>query len=359
MADTQTQQQKTNGVSASRAATLAALQAGEDAAETASQAEAVEPSEVEAGEPAPTDVSDPADDDQVEGAPGGDEKKAAAATAAAKPNADEETEKRGLARVQAQAKRERDAIAKERAELEQRIADIEKKAAGTDRLSKLVARVESGDDVDIIEAMEAIGVKPERRAHVAKVLYANRPEAKPEEREAATQLQRSQATTTAAERALKELAELRAELKQRDEMSAYQQAWGGFFGDVAKGDTSEAPLFKAALTNDRAGTERTVREITQQYLTENGELPDVGDVIAHFEKNTRAQLKKFGLDPAAAKADEKKTGQKTTTQADEKKTGKTLSPDLSTSTPAVPRNAKSLEEHRAETLAMLESGKLE
>jgi hypothetical protein len=342
---------------ATRAATLAAMQAGEDTSD--------------AGEVAVDGDGDGGDGEAVaqEAAPQATEPGEVEATEAeekpakveAKPSdeGEDETEKRGLARVQAQAKREREAIAKERAEVEKARVELEKARAEADQFAQLKARAK----YDPAAVLSALGLTDDDYEAAARDLYARSKAAAgdPKHKDAAIRMQREREQTDTVSTLAKQLDDLKRTLAERDQKAEIDNAWQGYYSGVAKtatSETTEAPLFRAALANDPAGTERTIRTVADQLYRDTGEYPDAQDVIVHYEKIIRAELKKFGLDPAA-KADEKKTGLKKPQEADEKKTGKTLSTDLSTSTPAVPRNGKSREEHRAETLRLLEAGKLE
>lgn len=326
------------------------MEAGQHQQATATQAAAVAPQDSEAASEDPDGSASSATTEDA----------SSDAVVEAKPDAeptDPDTAKR-VAAVQRAEKRAREQLAKERAELEQRTAEITKKSATVDRLEKLMAQADQGADVDILEAMEALGVKPERRAHVARVLYANRPDAKPEERSAATELQRTQATSTAAERALKEVEALRAEIQQRDQQAAYQQAWSGFMADVSKVDVSNAPLFKSALAKNPARIEKSVRDISAQLLEQNGEWPDAADVVATYEKQRRDELADYGvdLDTITAKPLPKPA---TGTNGNAVPPPKTLGASMNGAT-TVPKDPKlTLAERRAETTRLMEQGKLD
>jgi DNA-binding SARP family transcriptional activator len=110
------------------------------------------------------------------------------------------------------------------------------------------------------------------------------------------------------------------------------------------------------MAKNPAATDQRLRRIAVELLNETGDRPDVEDVLARYEQVRRAELEELGVDPKSIFTTT--TPPKTNSQAAEKKnSAKTLSNDLST--PTVPRPRSSEREQRAETLAMLESGRLE
>jgi hypothetical protein len=318
------------------------LEAGADAVEEGSS-----------GADAPTSADAPADE------PAPDEP----ALAAAEPGepaepADEPvdplTEKR-LAKIQAAEKRAKETLAKERAELERLRAEKPAPDREYEEFKALKARAAT----DPMAILRALGMDPEHTAKVAwqHHLAEKEPNA-PQHREIAARLQREKEESenqTAQER---RLAELEAKLEQRDQQAQYASAWQSFYGDVVKtatAETSEAPLLKTALAKNPTRTAQRIERLAHELFRETGEWPDAADVLATYETQRRAELEEHGIDVATVIKQPKKPQQ----EPEKKRPGQTLTPDLSTTT-AVPRNgAKSIRERRAETLALLEAGKLD
>lgn len=317
------------------------MQAGEDASvdEGSSGAEATPAADAIAAEdPAP---DEPAVTEQ--------------AAAPAEPEDDKPdplTEKR-LAKIHAAEKRAKETAAKERAELEKFRAETEAMRAEYEQLLGLKSK--ASDPMAIIQAL---GMDPEYTAKVAwqHHLASKEPNA-PQHREIAARLQREREGNDKLSATEKRIAELEAKIEQRDQQTQYANAWQSFYGDVVKAasaETSEAPLLKTALAKNPTRTAARIEQLSHELFRQTGEWPDTDDVLATYESQRRAELEEHGIDVASVIKPKKQTQ-----AAEEKRTARTLTPDLSTTT-AVPRNgAKSIREQRAETLALLEAGKLD
>lgn len=314
------------------------MQAGEDAA-----GEADEGSSGVAEPPSPAESPIAAED----AAP---DEPAAPAEPEDKP--DPVVEKR-LAKIHAAEKRAKEAAAKERAELEKLRTEAESTRAEYEQFLALKAKAKT-DPMAVIRALE---LDPEYTAKVAwqHHLAEKEPNA-PQHREIAARMQREREGTDKLSTVEKQLAELRATIEQRDQQAQYASAWQSFYGDVVKtatAETSDAPLLKTALTKNPARTAARIEQLSHELFKQTGEWPDTADVLATYESQRRAELEEHGIDVATV-TQPKKPPQ----AADEKRPAKTLTPDLSTTT--VPRNgAQSLKERRAETLRLMEAGKLD
>lgn len=343
MADSQAAEpgKATNGID--RSATLAALLAGEadtvsaEDAPTASDAPAeavsAEPSEVEA---APVEVTEPADDELAE-----DEKPVDAKAV------------KGIEAVQRAKQREAAALAKERAEIAREREELATIRAQRDEFEKLKARAK----YDPASVLAALGLSDDDFEPAARDLYARSKgaAADPKTKEAALRMQREREQADRLASVEKQLAETREQLMKREAEARAQAEFERFVGDVKKSATDETPLVRLAFEKSPAKAQAAIAKVAYDLWQEQGEEPTPADVVAHYEKIRRAELDELGVDVSAViKTAPKKQNQ----TADKKQPAKTLSTDLSTTTP-VRGPAKSLEEHRAETRRLLEAGKLE
>jgi vancomycin resistance protein YoaR len=151
----------------------------------------------------------------------------------------------------------------------------------------------------------------------------------------------------------KRLDELEQKLTQKDQQAQFESKRTAYIEHAAKQITDETPIAKALGDKNPEKLRAALWATTERLIEENdGEVPDPADVLATYEKTRRAELEELGVDPTTLA-----TPKKNTQAADKKHPAKTLGNDLST--PRVPRPARSDREHRAETLEMLESGRLE
>lgn len=342
-----------NRVRAGRADTLAALLSGKlddaPASQSAPPAKAEPPpASTEAAQPEPETASEDVEADAPaetpSPAPGGD-----------KPDA--ETVKR-LAAVQAAEKRSREKLAAERAEFaaeRAKLEELRKEIEAYRADSELFAKAKARAEIDPVSVLESLGVKD--LEYAAKQAYA-KAKADPANKEAAARSLREREL-------MEEIAELkkwrtettRAEQERAQNEMARREA-ETYMADVTKAATAGelSPLAKHFMAKNPAATDHRLRRIAVELAQETGERPDVEDVLARYEKSRRAELEELGVDPNSilnASSPPKKNEQ----AAEKKNSAKTLSNDLST--PTVPRPRSSEREHRAETLALLESGRLE
>lgn len=338
-----------NGVAASRAATLAALEAGKVDAE---------PVDAPPGETTP--APEAASTDVAPAEPKPDEAKPAA-EAKAEDKPDAETEKR-LAKVHAAEKRAKEALATERKTFADEKAQFERERhefkGKLERFEQLAARAK----YDPASVLLELGLTEDDFEPAARDIYTRSKAAKPGDREAsAARMQQREAQDTVAQMK-KRLDEYEQREKQREVATQVEQAWQGYFGDVAKiaqADTSDASLVRSAMTKSPERTEKAMRTLANQMCQETGEWPDAADVVARYEKTKRAELDELGIDPSiVSKAGAKAPAAK---PADEKRApAKTLNGgELNGSTTAPKPGAKGFKERRAETLSLLEAGKLD
>jgi hypothetical protein len=365
MADQGAQQQQVNGTSAraavpellkgpspvaqaqariraGRASTLAALESGklEPEADAADETE----TETDVDQVAETGVELEAKADKPVAEPTLDAKK------------DTEVEKR-LASVQAAEKRSRDKIAAERAELDKRTEDLKVRSESLDKFEALKKNIHRDPAAVVAE----LGITDDAGLEaVARKLFAmteagkKDPAAAKANAAVAEQTLRAREQESTLEKIQRELKETRELITKQSDAQARQAETARYVSSIETAAKDSAPLVAHLLATDPDDTHDGLVKVYSRLLAENGEAPDAADVVAVFDKAQRAKFTKLGVDPESLiKNDPKKNIQ----AADKKHPAKTLGNDLST--PRVPRPTKSDKEHRAETLQMLESGKLE
>jgi hypothetical protein len=342
-------------VQASRAALRAELAAGVGTpdAKPAAAAKADEPK----GEPPalPEPAEPDADEAEDDSAAAGESD--AAPSAEAKPDAD--TAKR-LAAVQREETRARAKLAKEREEIVAERAAAAKERAELEADRKALAefrRAQERAKVDPVAYLRAAGVPDAELEDAARQVYAAAKGNPANKAEAARTLREKELAAEVAE--LKKWREERTQAETTQaEMASARAAADAYVADLTKAAAAgeASPLAKHFLAKNPQRTEAALRRITWELLQETGDKPDHEDVLARFEKQRRAELEEFGIDPttlSTAKTDQKKPDP----VAAKKPAAKTLGNDLST--PRVPRPRSSERELRAEVRAQLESGKLE
>jgi hypothetical protein len=343
---------------AQRASTLQLLESG--SLDDAKPAPAVEPKPAPAVA-APTaaevelanETEDGIPDDEVE------EKPAAEKAAPANPAVNA-----GLAQIQSAEKKWRATQAKEKAALEKERADFarerEESKAEREDAAKYRA-LKKAAPTDPATAFRELGVDLEYGAKQTWQHHlATKDPTNPQVRDAAARLQRDQANETELSVTKKRLADLEDKFERQNETAKIENDAAQYFHGMAKEiPTADAPLLARAIAKNPQGTWKRLANITMEIEKELGERPDAADVIATYEKRRLEELDELGIAPPSAAANDSATPKKNHTPADKKQPAKTLGTDLSTPRVVQPRTAKSDREHRAETLSLLESGKLE
>lgn len=343
---------------AARAKTLSLLESGGGDTEEAVRDTELEPAKDAAPDPdaAKTDDDGGDVDEQLEPA------KDAAQAKAKTPDAPAVSD--GLAKIQAAEKKAKERADKERSEIAKERESIAAQRAELEALREKASKYDSlkkSAPADVVSAFKELGIDLEYGAKTAWQHHlASKDPANPQHREAAARLQRDRGLDDELTTTKKELAELRERLDRREQTEKTQGEAHQYFGGMAKQiETAEAPLLKTAMAKNPQGTWKRLANITLELEKEHGERPDAADVIATYEKRRLDELDELGITPPTAAANDSQTPKKNHPPADKKQPAKTLGTDLSTPRVVQPRSAKSEREHRAETAALLEAGKLE
>ncbi len=336
-------------IRAGRADTLAALEAGKLADEPKAPVE----EKPAGGEQSPEPEVKPEPEQPAE--PEVEEEESEEKPEPVETSTDPEQAKR-LATIQAAEKRSREKIEKERAAYKAERADFERERAAfaaeraqMDAFRKATERAK----VDPVSLLRAAGV--DDFEYAARLAYAESKAATdPTNREAAAQMLRMREQATKVDATEKRIADLEAKLAAKEQETTFESHRSKYLDFAFKAITDEVPIAKALAAKNPAKLRAALWSTAERMIAENdGDVPEVEEIVAAYEVSRRAELEELGVDPATFSATPKKNIQ----AADKKHPAKTLGTDLSAS--RAPRPAKSDKEHRSETLAMLESGKLE
>lgn len=212
----------------------------------------------------------------------------------AKPDPVDPVTQKRLDQIQKQEKRQRELIAKERAEFEAERAKWQAELDAAREFADLRGRAK----YDPAGILAKLGVTEDDFEPIARDLYARSKAGreKPENREAALRMQqqREYADKVAAlEQKLQQFEAKQQEAAQRQE---WERAYSTWYGGVTKAASSvEAPLLQAQLAKNPARAEQAIQAVAAQLHQQTGEWPDADDVITAYEAQRRAELEELGI----------------------------------------------------------------
>jgi hypothetical protein len=303
---------------------------------------------------------------------------------AAKP--DPETSKR-LGQIQAAEARHRQKIAADQAKIDARVRALEtewapkiKAASDFEALQAKAARARA-NPAHLGDLLKSLGYGEDHFEGAGQALYAlsKAGQADPARAKQAERLLRDREESERVDATQRRLEELEKKFTVREQQTEYQELKTGYLDAVLEAVPDTAPITKSALAKieqaraaaraAKTSEERVqalakakqlntklrgkLWELTEAMAKEEGEYPDLADVIARHEQIRGEELDELDIPRPTAKSDKKPNNQ----IADKQNPAKTLSADLGA--PRVPRTTTSGKEHRAETRKMLESGKFE
>lgn len=310
----------------------------------------------EIGEATPADAA-PAEAAAEEAAPVENEKPTEAAEAEADESpadgATDETVSKQLNAIRRARQREEAAIAKQRAALDAKAAEVQQLAAKYGELEPQVKAFHAAKAQarrDPASVLLSLGYKPAELAEAAKLVFYASPDATESMRAEAQQYQRTREVDETTAQLAAEVRALKEQITQREQQATAQQAVRQFFAGVDEAAAS-APLVskyaKAEPDEFRADVERIAISLHQT----TGTTPTPAAVVDAYETRLRARLKALGVDADTAAPKTKNQNGR------EIKPARTLGNDLSTTTR--PRPASSTpEEDLAAFLADAEAGRL-
>jgi hypothetical protein len=297
------------------------------AAEAAKPAAAATPAE-----PVDEFADDDADDEFADPAPTG--------------QADPDTRRR-LARLQQQEAHGREQLARREAELERREAASAQDKADAEAFRRLKqrARYQPGD------VLAELGLAEDDFDLAAKDTYARTKAAAadPKWRDAARGELRTKEHADVLAAVQRELAEVKAEIKKRDESAMSERELGRYFDAALKLAGDDSPLFARHLKADRDEATRDINAIALEGLQKTGKLPSQAKLIQIYERRRATFLKKFGVDVDALIG--KKTTKEQTLAAAKEQAANTTS-----STTATPAAGSGSEGRRAQRANFVSGG---
>jgi hypothetical protein len=354
-------------VAAQRAATLAALESGEHLAD-GTDAKPAKSKPVETDDADDSDDDLEADDDTAD-ADVDEERDEVVADESDDDDDEEEREDedeeevdpakepdlaKRLDKVRRAERRSKETIARERSTFEKErdefIAQWKPRVEAAAKFEKLAGRVR----YNLVEVLAELGVNVEDDGEeLARELYAHSKKggADPNNKAAVARSRRERELMDEVRELKKRVEDREQTEKQTAAQRQQEEQTKAYISRVAKAASDAQPLVKKLLTTDTARAHSIIASAAVALLDELGEEPSRTRVLARAEKMWRRELKKIGVDPdAIAKAPAQVAGsaKKTAPVAkgnDVKKTGTTP--------------AKTIRDHRAETLRKLESGELD
>jgi hypothetical protein len=302
---------------------------------------ATEPEEAPVEEPteeAETPAEEQGEPEEATGETTDEEEAAQAAEVEDEPEPDAAIAK-NLEAVKRQERRAREAIAKERADIQREIEEWKPRIEAAQKFESLKGSAWSRSE----EVLAELGVTDVEG--FAKHIYKRTKDP------AATA---ADARTREAETRLEKLERQNRELLERIESQQVQQQAQQYLDDVSKAVSDDAPTLGTLLKNNPTRARERLRVTTLSLIEKmHGETPEPADVVAELEKQLAIERKELGLGPAP-----KPTPTKKTTPVAGERSGKSLTGDLGNPTKPRPE-PETREELLARTLAELEQGSFE
>lgn len=227
----------------------------------------------------------------------------------AEPDADKD---RRLAAVQKAERRSRERIAQEtsaaHAQLDTRLAQIEKewkpRIEAAERFEQLRGRVK----YDLVGVLTELGMTEDDFEAGGQTLYAHSKAAgvKPEHKAAAQRAARERALADELAATKKRQDDLEKSLRDRDQAEIDARAARQYLAsietaaaDKLKTGDARAPLAEHFLAKSPEKTRARLAQIAETLWDETGARPEPAAVLKRFEKQQRADLEEYGIDPTA------------------------------------------------------------
>lgn len=262
--------------------------------------------------------------------------------------ADPELAKR-LKTLQAQEKRAKDQVAKERSEVEAKLKELNDKLDKVTRFEELQRRAR----FDPAGVMAELGLGDEDFEPAARALWSRSPAAAkdPRTREQAERILREREQHSTVSQLQKELGELRSQIQERDQRERNLQEQRRYLQSAEKVIGDEVPAVRAELSNDPDGARESLWNLASEIYQQTGEVPEPGEVVRELEKRREGALRRLGVDYAQVFKKQQNP------VAGEKRNGQTKSLSNTLTTTTKPRQEpEGRDELRAEVLRGLSSG---
>lgn len=332
---------------AARSATLAALVAGEDKAPV--EKAPVETTETEEVEEAAEEVED-IEEEQADEEESEEETEDDAEDEAAK--ADPDLAKR-LAQVRKTERRGREALAKERAEAvsefrrkeEAFVAEWKPKVERAERFDALSKQVR----YKAVDVLLELGVKVDDLEDIARECYAHSPKgaAEPRNKDAVTRTAREKELASRLEATEKKMADREAAEAKRESEAKNHAEGMRYLGEVEKAATADKhPVAARDMAKNAEKTRARIAGVAGEIWDSTGKRPEPASVLKAYEKIRREEIEDAKEAATVLTAPGKVAGSATAKKPPPK-------------TSPAPTATKSLKDERAETLRLIEEGKLD
>ncbi len=335
------------GMAAQRAATLAALEAGEATAveKPAAEAPVVEDEDVE-DDTAPDDAAEDTDELDTTTDDADDDQETDEEPDAKAKDPDPDLAKR-LSQVQKAERRSKETLAKLRdsalAEVDSKRAELKSDLDELAEYKQAKARAKYNPTA----FLKAAGVEDLETAARHVYAHSKAGSADPKNRDAVERTLQAQEQADDVAAVKRELAEFKASAAAREQQETTRQQINGYLESTAK--ANKDPLITNKLTANPAKTRHALLELAAEIAGPNGAAPTPAVLLAAYGKRLRQEAAELGVDvskiaPVVAKAEAAKTGTKK---------------PVAVTTARGSTSDKSIRVQREETLRLLEAGKLD
>ena len=265
---------------------------------------------------------------------------------------DPEVAKR-LDQIQKASKREREIVAKERAELEELRKSIEPALESSKRFQELSKRAK----YDPAGVLLSLGLTSDDLELAARHVYSQSKaaEADPKHKEQSAKLLREREYEDKLKATESRLQELESKLSQERESERINREAERYLESVTKAINQDTPLVNTLMSKSPEKARQRLSEVAQYLIEQTGEVPDPEEVAQTLEKLRMSELEELGIDPSTVLKTAPKT--QNPAAAETKAAKQTLSNDLTNT--VSPRSApKDPREERIALIRALESGQL-
>ncbi len=345
-----------SALASQRAATLAALEAGEHLSDEKPAEEKPATSEDEE-EDETEDVEDESDDDEESDDSESDEDEDDSEDDdEGKVEAKDPDLAKRLTAVRKAERRSKELIAKERAtferERDQFISEWKPKIEAAEKFEALKAGVR----YKAVDVLRELGLPEDDFEDVARELYAfsKKGAEDPKNKEAAIRSRRERELVDEVRELKKWRDDKEASEKRREAESKVERETQAWITKVTKRIDDDQPLLKRLAATSESDVARFIAAAATSLIDELGMAPSPKRTIARAEKLYRKELRRLGVDPdAVVKAP---TSLSKADKAAVKKAVPTKKVEADAKAETAP---KTLREQRAETLRLIEEGKLD
>lgn len=220
-----------------------------------------------------------------------------------------------LAALQRHDKKQKEALAADRAALEER----EKSLVDRESAIKSWEAAKARAAIDPVGVLEELGLTPEQFEDTARDFYNRRPDAQVDRATAQRNMKVREANSAAAQ-ALQEVKALKAQIQESEDRRVVQERFNTYITKASAAITDETPIVAKLFANNPEKFRSAIDTTAARLWEETGETPDHVDVLKELENTKRAELLELGIDLPK--------GSQQPAQASKQPVGKTLTNEL-------------------------------